>query len=108
MPALRPSLLHLRKPNLATFAFSALALSLTTMGCASPKPAPDIQPVPEINNIYPTVPANFLICADEPTVPPIATDVDGAKFTEAVRTAGQDCRDRLGKMKSLVAGWPKN
>lgn len=69
--------------------------------------APPPQIIPEIHNIYPSVPANLLICADEPTVPDILTDVDAAQFTEAVRMAGAACRGNLGALKAFVDSWPK-
>lgn len=72
--------------------------------CAS---KPDVQPVPEVHNVYPVIPANFLICTAEPVPGQILTDVQAAQFTEAVRVAGLDCRQRLAKVRETVANWPK-
>ena len=88
------------------YAALALAPLLITAACAA-KPAPDIQPIPEVRNVYPNVPANLLDCAAEPVPGDILTDIDAAKFTEDVRTAGGDCRGKISSLKAMVAGWPK-
>lgn len=75
-------------------------------GCANPKPV-EPPPPPEIHNIYPSVPTNFLSCTDEPVPGQILTDIQAAQFADALRIAGADCRDRLAKVKGIVDGWPK-
>lgn len=87
------------------FALLVLPLLPIMTACAAPKP--DIQPIPEVHNVYPVIPSNFLSCTPEPAVPQIVTDVQAAQFTEAVRTSGEDCRSRLAKVRETVASWPK-
>ena len=89
-----------------TFALSGLLPLVTMTACGSPKP-PQIQLVPEIHNIYPSIPANFLDCVSEPVPGEIKTDVQAAQFAESLRTAGADCRSKLGVIKKTVDGWPK-
>lgn len=81
-------------------------MSLTMLqGCAAPKP--DIQPIPEIRNVYPIIPSNLLVCKSEPVPADILTDVDLAKFTEEVRVAGQECRNHLKAVKTQSDSWPR-
>lgn len=88
------------------FALSVLSLVITT-GCST-KP-PDIQPVPVTKLVYPaSPPISDMTCPPEPKPGVITTDVEAARFTEAVRTAGADCRNKLGLIHNWIDSWKNN
>lgn len=85
--------------------FTLVLPCISLAACTAPKP--DVQPVPQVINVYPVVPANFLNCSPEPAPSQILTDVQLAQFTESVRIAGADCRSRLQSVRGVVDSWPK-
>lgn len=68
---------------------------------------PTVQPVPEVHNVYPSIPAGDLACIVEPAPGQILTDVQAAQWAESVRVAGGDCRAKLGLVRGIVQSWPK-
>jgi len=86
------------------------------MGCATAKPPPVQQPAQVVHdvvtvpkNIYPDVPADDLMCADEPAVPPaVKTEVQAGLWTNELIDAGDDCRKKLRTIRDIVSKWPKS
>lgn len=68
-------------------------------------------PPPIVEN---AVPESLLECAPQPPKPDFNTGSNKKDFQNAttytaqVKTAGEDCRSKLGKVKSLIQGVPAN
>ena len=105
MPNPKPSKQSLLARKRLICAPLALLPVLTMSACVTTQPT--VQPVPEVHNIYPSMPAGNLMCTPEPVPGQILTDVQAAQFAEAVRVAGQDCRNKLGTVAGIVHSWPK-
>ncbi len=76
---------------------AALLSLLCLTGCAAgPEPAPRV----EVVRI--AVPAALLSCQPAPVPPTMADDRDLARYILALADAGEDCRDRLARVRGLV------
>lgn len=75
----------------------ALLSGLCLTACGSgPPPAPRV----EIQRL--TVPPALLSCQPPPTPPAMADDRQLALYILALADAGDDCRDRLARVRGLV------
>ena len=90
-----------------TFALLGLLLGLTLTGCGTQVTDPVPTLVPKTVLVYPETGGLALICAGEPPVGEVSTDVEAVQWAEAARTAGEDCRGKLAAVRSWLAGWPK-
>jgi hypothetical protein len=89
-----------------------LPLFVISTACATSNRHPDAKAAivrlpPEIRTVYeyPTIPAETLICLQEPKVPDAKTDIELALWAQAVREAGADCRAKLDAIRGLAATW---
>lgn len=71
------------------------ALCLTACGSGPP-------PLPRVEVQRLTVPAMLLSCQPQPVPPMTADDRQLALYILALADAGDDCRDRLARVKALV------
>jgi hypothetical protein len=80
-------------------ALTALLSVLSLTGCGS---APQVLPKVEMHRI--AVPDGLLSCQPQPP-PPLALtdDRELAIYILALADAGDDCRDRLGRVRALIA-----
>lgn len=69
-------------------------LGLILGGCAKPSPAIEVA--------GPTVPDQLLTCRDEPTPPATGTQRAVALYVIDLAEAGDDCRAKLGAVRSIV------
>lgn len=84
----------------------ALLLSGILMSCGTMRA---LLPETQTTLVYPRIDPALLLCPAEPKVPQwVETDVDFAEWSEGVRVSGTICRIHLGKVRDLVATWPKN
>lgn len=56
----------------------------------------------ETKLVKPTIPAQLLVCPDQPPVPEVKTQKDVAGFLLDVAEAGADCREKLARVRDLV------
>lgn len=70
-------------------------IALTVLaGCAKPSPAIEVA--------GPTVPDQLLTCQPEPTPPATGTQRGVAHYVLDLAEAGDDCRTKLGAVRSIV------
>jgi hypothetical protein len=75
----------------------ALLSVLSLTGCGgAPPPLPKV----EVHRI--TVPSSLLSCQPHPPPPALTDDRDLARYILALADAGDDCRDRLGRVRALI------
>lgn len=81
-----------------------LLLSLATLstGCTHS------QVVTQTQYILPTVPAELLACAPAPVKGNVVTQKDVARLLANEKSAGQDCRRKLGSVKQILEDAAKN
>ncbi len=75
---------------------AALLSLLCLTGCAGGPPA-----APRVEVVRMTVPAALLSCQPAPVPPAMADDRDLARYILALSDAGDDCRDRLSRVREL-------
>lgn len=71
-----------------------LALSLTACANAPPLPKVEVQRI--------TIPDSLLSCQPHPVPPALTDDRELALYILALADAGDDCRDRLGRVRGLI------
>lgn len=81
---------------------AALLLSLLFAAACSPRPEPEVQ----VRLVYPPLPPT--VCARKPAPPPVeADDRAWALYKKADSDAGDDCRDKLDAVDTVLRGWTR-
>lgn len=76
--------------------------------CAAPMAKPqEPQILQRTQLVYPEAPLDKLMCPPEPAIGTPTTDVQLAKWADALREAGAACRANLDYVREWIGSWPK-